>query len=89
MPNGTRSGPPLRLSNAAMVSQVGELRASRAHVPQQGSCVNPDNARDNGLYLAPKYLEHRKATEKTDVFGFCVVSLEVATGKRPIDREHP
>ncbi|KAK1283882.1 putative L-type lectin-domain containing receptor kinase S.7 [Acorus calamus] len=40
-------------------------------------------------YLASEYLEHMKATEKTDVFGFGVVSLEVATGKRPIDREHP
>ncbi|GAB2279810.1 Probable L-type lectin-domain containing receptor kinase S.7 [Dionaea muscipula] len=38
-------------------------------------------------YLAPEYLQYGKATEKTDVFSFGVVVLEVACGRRPIERE--
>lgn len=40
-------------------------------------------------YLAPEYLQYGNATEKTDVFSFGVVVLEVACGKRPIEREGP
>ncbi|KAI3969469.1 hypothetical protein MKX01_020030 [Papaver californicum] len=38
-------------------------------------------------YLAPDYLQYDKATEKTDVFSFGVVLLEVACGRRPIERQ--
>ncbi|CAK8565753.1 unnamed protein product [Lathyrus sativus] len=38
-------------------------------------------------YLAPEYLQYGKATDKTDVFSFGVVVLEVACGRRPIDTE--
>ncbi|KAL9230017.1 hypothetical protein vseg_005418 [Gypsophila vaccaria] len=37
-------------------------------------------------YLAPEYLQYGKATEKTDVFSYGVVVLEVACGRRPIER---
>ncbi|CAA7389454.1 unnamed protein product [Spirodela intermedia] len=36
-------------------------------------------------YLAPEYLLTGRATEKTDVFSFGVVVLEVACGRRPIE----
>ncbi|CAO2833677.1 unnamed protein product [Amaranthus hypochondriacus] len=39
-------------------------------------------------YLAPEYLQYGKATEKTDVFSYGVVVLEVACGKQPIEREN-
>ncbi|XP_022766299.1 L-type lectin-domain containing receptor kinase S.6 [Durio zibethinus] len=36
-------------------------------------------------YLAPEYVYSGVPTVKTDVYGFGVVVLEVATGKRPVD----
>ncbi|XP_021771395.1 probable L-type lectin-domain containing receptor kinase S.7 [Chenopodium quinoa] len=37
-------------------------------------------------YLAPEYLQYGKATEKTDVFSYGIVVLEVACGRQPIER---
>ncbi|KAE8719075.1 L-type lectin-domain containing receptor kinase VIII.2 [Hibiscus syriacus] len=38
-------------------------------------------------YLAPEYLQTGRATEKTDVFSYGAVALEVASGRRPIERD--
>ncbi|KAI3738332.1 hypothetical protein L2E82_28361 [Cichorium intybus] len=38
-------------------------------------------------YLAPEYLLTGRASEKTDVFSYGAVVLEVASGRRPIERE--
>ncbi|XVE96738.1 hypothetical protein REPUB_Repub02eG0248500 [Reevesia pubescens] len=38
-------------------------------------------------YLAPEYLQTGRATEKTDVFSYGAVVLEVASGRRPIERD--
>ncbi|CAJ1971516.1 unnamed protein product [Sphenostylis stenocarpa] len=38
-------------------------------------------------YLAPEYLQYGKATDKSDAFSYGVVVLEVACGRRPIERE--
>ncbi|KAK9095678.1 hypothetical protein Scep_027147 [Stephania cephalantha] len=36
-------------------------------------------------YLAPEYMQSGRATERTDVFSFGVLMLEVLSGKRPTD----
>ncbi|CAI9783199.1 unnamed protein product [Fraxinus pennsylvanica] len=38
-------------------------------------------------YLAPEYLLTGRATEKTDIFSYGSVVLEVASGRRPIEKE--
>lgn len=40
-------------------------------------------------YLAPEYLQMGRATEKSDVYSYGVVLLEICTQRRPIEREAP
>ncbi|RLM84655.1 hypothetical protein C2845_PM04G11830 [Panicum miliaceum] len=40
-------------------------------------------------YLAPEYLQMGKATEKSDIYSYGVVLLEICTGKWPIETETP
>ncbi|KAI3522996.1 hypothetical protein L1887_01048 [Cichorium endivia] len=54
---------------------------------EQNTSPDPTVAAGTMGYLAPEYLLTGRASEKTDVYSFGAVVLEVASGRRPIEKE--
>lgn len=43
----------------------------------------------NFRYMAPEYATSGKLTDKSDVFSYGVVLLELITGRKPVDTSQP
>ncbi|KAK8648689.1 hypothetical protein V6N13_129436 [Hibiscus sabdariffa] len=89
MPNGSLEIRDIKTSNIMLDDnfnpRLGDFGYARL-MDHDKSPVSTVTAGTMG-YLAPEYLQYRQATEKTDVFSFGIVILEVACGRRPIERE--
>ncbi|KAI3822605.1 hypothetical protein L1987_10199 [Smallanthus sonchifolius] len=66
-------------------AKLGDFGLAREIV--QNRSPDPTVAAGTMGYLAPEYLLTGRASEKTDVYSFGAVVLEVASGRRPIERE--
>ncbi|RAL47659.1 hypothetical protein DM860_017635 [Cuscuta australis] len=53
-----------------------------------GANINKSNAKISGSqgYVAPEYLLDGKLSDKTDVYAFGIILLELLLGKRPVER---
>lgn len=49
------------------------------------SYINLLMLNSSSIYYCPEYMQSGRATQKTDVYSFGVLLLEIVSGKRPTD----
>lgn len=69
--------------------QLSDFGAAVVHQQTQpdSACVKPIHVVGTFGYLAPEYIMYGKVDEKTDVYSYGVVLLELITGKRAIEKD--
>ncbi|KAK1286258.1 L-type lectin-domain containing receptor kinase VII.1 [Acorus calamus] len=66
-----------------MIGRLGDFGLARVH--SHGRDLATTRVVGTVGYMAPEVVREGKATDKTDVFGFGVLVLEVVCGRRPIE----
>ncbi|CAN7040226.1 unnamed protein product [Brassica oleracea var. botrytis] len=67
-----------------------EAQANYVQVADFGLARLNDTAQSHdNFYLAPEYASSGKLTDRSDVFSFGVVLLELITGRKPVDTSQP
>lgn len=78
------------LLDADMNAKLGDLGMAEIYDHSRNAFPPPPTIPAGTMgYLAPEYVHSGVPTVKTDVYGFGVVVLEVATGRRPIETSVP